>query len=617
MTFLYPLGLLGLIGIPVLILIYIIKSKYTEQVVTSTYLWTLSERFLKRKNPLSRLTGIISLILQLLLVAVISVSIAHPVIVLEGEAHEYCFVLDGSGSMSMKEGENSRFENGKKEILSVIDSSTNGSTYSLVYVGEETKVVYEKITDREQARLLLSELAPVDTAVDFADAETSAQNYFNQNPSAKIYLVTDKEYAVTDNIIPINVAASESNHAISNLKYEISDGKVNLSAEVISYTNDKELTVEIYVDDVKNPIQTITARASKNQPTSISMTTEIVDFFSFRAEIKEKDALADDNFAVVYNEEKVNLYKVLIVSDNPFFIETVFKTAPFVSTYTLSEEKYMEASPRGYDLYIFDSCAELTEIPTDGAIWFFNPMNSVKGTGFSVQGAVEPESAIKLELSNSTASMVETLTSGLAGKDIYVSRYVKCGTYDTFSTLMSYKGNPMIFTGSNEYGHREVIFAFDLHHSNLPLLTDYVVLSNNLINYSFPKVIEKTEYTAGEKMTFNVVANCDSIFVVSPSGVETSLDASGETAEHLLTESGVYTVKMEIAGTTREYYVYSEFPVEERTPIETADEFSLLGEAENQGHDGIYDNLIFLFIALAVILTAEWVVYCYEKYQLR
>ena len=67
MSFLYPLGLLGLIGIPILIIIYIIKSKYTEQTVSSTYLWLLSERFLKRKNPISKLAGIISLILQILI----------------------------------------------------------------------------------------------------------------------------------------------------------------------------------------------------------------------------------------------------------------------------------------------------------------------------------------------------------------------------------------------------------------------------------------------------------------------------------------------------------------------------------------------------------------------
>ena len=66
MSFLYPLGLLGLIGVPLLILIYILRSKYNEQTVPSTYLWILSEKFFKRRNPLSGLTGIISLILQIL-----------------------------------------------------------------------------------------------------------------------------------------------------------------------------------------------------------------------------------------------------------------------------------------------------------------------------------------------------------------------------------------------------------------------------------------------------------------------------------------------------------------------------------------------------------------------
>ena len=30
MTFLYPIGLLGLIGIPILIIVYLIKNRYTE-----------------------------------------------------------------------------------------------------------------------------------------------------------------------------------------------------------------------------------------------------------------------------------------------------------------------------------------------------------------------------------------------------------------------------------------------------------------------------------------------------------------------------------------------------------------------------------------------------------
>ena len=127
MTFLYPLGLLGLLGIPVLIIIYIIKSKYTEQTVSSTYLWKLSERFLKKKNPLSGLTGLISLILQILCVLAISLTIAHPVLTVPGAARDYCFILDGTGSMQMQHADGiTRYEVGKQRISDMIDDAADG-----------------------------------------------------------------------------------------------------------------------------------------------------------------------------------------------------------------------------------------------------------------------------------------------------------------------------------------------------------------------------------------------------------------------------------------------------------------------------------------------------------
>ena len=159
MTFLYPLGLLGLIGIPILIIIYIIKSKYTEQLVASTYLWTLSEKFLKRKNPISRMTGLISLILQLLAVLFISLAIAHPIITIPDAANEYCFVLDGTGSMNMvsEEGK-TRFETGKEKISELVGDAVDGSRFSLVYYGDGTRVVFEDETDKEKVLVLLDEI---------------------------------------------------------------------------------------------------------------------------------------------------------------------------------------------------------------------------------------------------------------------------------------------------------------------------------------------------------------------------------------------------------------------------------------------------------------------------
>ena len=67
----------------------------------------------------------------------------------------------------------------------------------------------------------------------------------------------------------------------------------------------------------------------------------------------------------------------------------------------------------------------------------------------------------------------------------------------------------------------------------------------------------------------------------------------------------------------KEFYVYSNLPVEESTTINEIESINLDGELENEYNDGIYDKLIVLFIILAIVYVADWVVYCREQYQLR
>lgn len=53
MTFLMPYGLIGLIGVPILILVYILKHRYREETVPSTFLWRRSLKYKKHQLPFS------------------------------------------------------------------------------------------------------------------------------------------------------------------------------------------------------------------------------------------------------------------------------------------------------------------------------------------------------------------------------------------------------------------------------------------------------------------------------------------------------------------------------------------------------------------------------------
>ena len=65
------------------------------------------------------------------------------------------------------------------------------------------------------------------------------------------------------------------------------------------------------------------------------------------------------------------------------------------------------------------------------------------------------------------------------------------------------------------------------------------------------------------------------------------------------------------------FSIFSEISESERDPSIDEGEISLVGEASNKGFDGKYDPISVIFIILAIIFLADWMVYCYDKYQLR
>ena len=628
MTFLYPLGLLGLIGIPILILVYIIKNRYTEQTIPSTYMWTLSERFIKRRNPISKITGIISLILQLLLVLVLSFAVAHPVITLPGAAREYCFILDASASMGMGTDGDTRFDRAKNEIMSVIDDAKDGSVFSVIVVGDTTEVIVELSDDRERIAELVSTAECSDGRVEYTDALGTAQQYFNENSSCLVYLMTDTDYKEHKNIEVVNVADAESNVSLEDLSYVILDEKnVMVSGRVASYGFDGLVDVDVLRDGNGESIGSTKLQMFKDTYETFSMSVPLESFYSITVNVSANDSFAEDNTATVYNIKSENAYEALLVSDNPFLLQSVLSSISNAEITVMSEADYTSYRDRlakqnkevsGYGLYVYDAYNPLT-LPTDGAVWLIGVNGSVEDSGFSVQSEVtiEGDDKAKLELTGSSSGIARRLTAGMIGDDICISKYIKCGLYGDFTTLYSYMGNPIVFTGLNNHGNREVVFAFNLHDSDIIMAYDYLVMLSNLIRYSFPEVIETTEYYCGDTAEINVISGCNSIRVVSPSGEVVYTDVSRAVSEFVLTEVGEYEIVVDISGSERVFYIYSSVPKEERRVSTTVEQMNLQGEPGNSGRDGRFDDLTAIFIIAALLFTAEWVVYCYDKYQLR
>lgn len=621
MNLLYPLGLLGLIGIPILIIIYIIKNKYTEQVISSTYIWTLSEKFLKKRNPINKIVGIISLILQILAVLFISVAVAHPVFVVPNAANEYLFVLDGSGSMNITNGRKTRLDIAKDEISSVINSSLGGSSYTLVYVGDTTSVLYDRTENRELALKVLGDITPAFLDTGYADALGEAQNYFDEKSnSVKTYLVTDKSVQTHHNVTVIDVSSREENYALCGVSYSfVSEGnvrKLQVTGSALSYESNATLNVGLYIDGAAQAAASCEIDAVKLEKGEFTLTAECSSFDNIRVAITNKDALDVDNEVIIYSPGGENVYKALIVSGgNPFYVHAALDALPNVEVEAIEADSY-GAGITGYDLYVFDAVSDMT-LPRDGAVWLFNPGSGLSGCGFTVQGTTELMEGSTVKYSTLEDSAVTVMKEDLKFDDIYVKEYVKCWFNRKFSTLMTHDDNPLVFAGTNEYGNREIVTAFDLGKSNLAMTPDFFTLIRNFLNYTFPRVFKDSVCTAGDNLILNIAAGCDSVRVESPLGNVTYLNTGSDTAEMSFNEVGLYRAVLTYGGQERVFNIFAVLPESEGAPVAAEESFSIVGVPGNSMKSGSYDKLWMWFILIAALLAADWMVYCYEQYQLR
>ena len=615
MTFLFPLGLLGLIGIPIVILIYILRNKFNEQTVPSTYLWELSEKFYKRRNPLSGLTGLISLILQILTIAVVSLAIARPIFIMPNSASEYCFILDASGSMNMQTDGETRFDLAKAAIEEEIKDSRLGSTYTLIHVSTETTAAYERLTDKALAIELLQDVQCSDASVQYTDALASAQKYFNDNPSFEVYLYTDKQYNSHDNVNVVKFGSeSDVNYAIGGVEGSLTNNTLTAKANVVSYTKDATLNVALYLNGKDTPAKTADVAVKKGESAPVTLTAAAQSYDSFRMVITNKDCLDSDNEIVSYNQQSESSYNILLVSETPFFLQAALDVFTDSKVDVVEPNAYTDNG--GYGLYIFHSYTP--EVLPDAAVWLINSNESVADSGFGIRGTVELEDPAPLVKSDSTATTTRALLNGIDGRNIYISEYIKySGMYTKFTTLFSYNAHPMIMAGVNALGNREVVFGFDLHKTDLPLSSDFAPLICNLLTYTCPDVLDRTDYVCGEDVNVNITANMKNVKAISPDGEEIYIDNTTDIGVLHLDKVGTYTIRFFAMGEEKNYKIYASSPNDESNPALVGESFALSGEKQYEKTDGTYDPLMILFVCLALLFIADWMVYCYEKYQLR
>lgn len=259
MKLLTPWGLLGLIGVAVLIIIYIIKPNYQQKFISSTYVWRLSRKYKKKKLPTSRLRDILIIICQILIVTICAMILAKPSQILKAQTEEpeIIAIIDSSASMKAKSGDETRFQravnrvrtlatetfaaNGKVSII-VADSSP----YFLAQnVGADNKAqVFDSLDTLTDAKCTYGKS-------DLDGAVKMCEKFIESNPETAVYLYTDTDFYNMPSGIQLKrdevINKTEWNASILNAYAEVVDNYYNIIIEVACYGRPLDLEVNVSV----------------------------------------------------------------------------------------------------------------------------------------------------------------------------------------------------------------------------------------------------------------------------------------------------------------------------------------------------------------------------------
>ena len=615
MSFLNPVGLWGLLGIPVLILIYIIKPKFQEKLVTSTFIWKLSQKYKKKSLPL-QMTNLLLFFVQLFTICALSLVLARPVITTEDGAAEKIVILDASASMMVVEGDKSRFEKAKERIYELADEMDSYGKMTVILAGMESYCLIERSDSERDIKALVEKTKCTYGTADLSDAFLKAEEVLGENPEARVYLFTDKTYEANESIQVEDVSEDAWNVAICSMQADKTENReIMFSAELASYGKDTAATVVLYIDGVLADAQL--AGLVEDVPATVEFTgLGIRQYDTAWLYVEAEDAIPMDNEYYLLDGTQEN-YEVLLVSEEPTFLEAALMTFDNVTITTVASFDELDLGwqllpdgtmaenipSTGYDLYVYDKQVP-TELPKDGTVWMFAPEKVPKGVTFKLGDAVMAEDYLEAA-PDSGSELFAAISREVSAEEVYINEYLKISSALGFETIYTCNDDPVILAGEADT-IRAVLFAFDLSNSNLPLRIAFPALIYNMVEYSLCPLTDTSLYEVGEKVTLNKVSGA---LLTSVKGSTEEAIAENHVrmpVSFIAEEPGLFTVVQSKADESLEeakYYVYL-----------SNEESNLSADGGNlpelQGADSsvTYEKEItwWFVAALLVLIVLEW-----------
>ena len=559
MEFIQIGGAWAFLGLAAILALYMLKRRFEEHEVPSTYLWRRMLADQNANRPFQKLRKNLLMVLQLAVVALLALALMHPAT--KGLAGgDYVLIFDTSLSMRA----DGRMEQAKERALRMVDEMAAGSSVTVITAGNEVETPLSRSEDLVRVKQTISSVragyagAALDRAVSLAQAMAREIDGLN-------VVVFSDNYEAPEGIRTVNAGRGAENRAILSVKLARRAEANEAVVVVANYGEACDVTLEIEADGALWDVHTVSLE--KEQTLGVPFTLPD-DVQTVHARIRQTDALAEDNEAWGVPQD-ARSHVVAYAGDKNVFLETAIGLREDVELVKTDFEGLAIAKAEMY-------------------VSVQNGLTVLSRTGVTSITAGEEKLAANGSL---VVSERETLMDGVSVDGVAVRSY---RPLTGGRTLLSLNGDALISADDDS-----VVFGFDLHNTNFPLRLGFPVLMRNLLSEMLEETTLATDgLKAGDTLRFSAASESRAEAVDSD-GVRMTLPC-------VLKKPGLYTLSQTAKDDVRETRFVvglnaAELDVREAAPSANAG----AGNAQRAaGRD--YVRLL-VCLALAVSMVEWWV----------
>ena len=557
MPFATPLALLGLLFVPAVIAMYLLKLRRDEAVVPSTLLWTRLVADVEANAPWQRLRRSLLFFLQLLLVIALALLAARPFLERPaGLARDIVLVMDTSASMAATDVVPDRLTAAKQVAIDALKDLPTGGKVSLIAADRTARIVVNESGDLARVRQAIESIPVTQTRGDLGDALELASKLAARSGDAQVLVATDAALAskptarVSAPIKVLSVGRERKNQAIVALAVRTSPSAVTRSV-FVSFANldldEANRRLELWADDRLLEVRDVKLDPQARSDVIVDDLPREVGTIEVRlvgpdpAVSVAPDQLAvDDRAWAVIPPDRRRL--VLIVGEGDPYLETALSFLPDVELYGVTPAEYGPASERTdgrpWDLTIFEGYLPAT-LPKTPVLAIAPPRSGPLG---DVSGTLKNPGIGTLEPNEPVLRYVDLSTT-------HIAEAVKLTPPSWARSIVpGPRGAPLLYAGVRD-GINSAVMAFEPRQSDLPLQVAFPILMANLTGELMGSSTAPTEAVEpGTPVELHIPVGAVGLTVTAPDGTQTSLaptsTAAGSNAVTFAgTEQlGVYTV---------------------------------------------------------------------------